>query len=127
MGNFVRHASCEKCGSSDANAIYDDGSSHCFACEATVPSQEFLDSLDGKQSRVRAKPARILKENKDMEVKVSNKPVITKEQLDQIKEISAYIDEDFRGVRKDTYTEFNVRHSIDYNGDVCDQSWLINY
>ena len=29
---FVRHAPCNKCGSSDANSIYSDGHSYCFAC-----------------------------------------------------------------------------------------------
>ena len=31
--NYVRHISCDKCGSSDANAQYDDGSTYCFSCE----------------------------------------------------------------------------------------------
>ena len=31
--NYVRHISCDKCGSSDANAEYDDGSTYCFSCE----------------------------------------------------------------------------------------------
>lgn len=35
MANFVRHTSCPSCGSSDANGIYDDGSSFCFSCRRT--------------------------------------------------------------------------------------------
>lgn len=31
---FVRHTSCPACQSSDANAVYDDGHTHCFACGA---------------------------------------------------------------------------------------------
>ena len=31
MANFVRHEGCPKCNSSDALAIYDDGSTHCFS------------------------------------------------------------------------------------------------
>lgn len=34
MADFVKHTSCENCGSSDARAIYDDGSEHCFSCRA---------------------------------------------------------------------------------------------
>ena len=34
MGTFVKHTSCEDCGSSDANAVYEDGSAHCFSCGA---------------------------------------------------------------------------------------------
>jgi twinkle protein len=34
--NFLKHVSCEACGSSDAGSLYDDGHMHCFACGATV-------------------------------------------------------------------------------------------
>ena len=30
---FVRHAPCEECGSSDAKAIYSDGHTYCFSCQ----------------------------------------------------------------------------------------------
>ena len=33
MAVFIRHENCEKCGSSDAKAVYDDGSWHCFLAE----------------------------------------------------------------------------------------------
>lgn len=32
--NLITKGPCEKCGSSDANAIYDDGHTHCFSCGA---------------------------------------------------------------------------------------------
>lgn len=32
MGNLVYKTSCDKCGSSDANAVYDDDSTFCFSC-----------------------------------------------------------------------------------------------
>lgn len=32
---FLYHTACEDCGSSDGNAVYDDGHTHCFACKAT--------------------------------------------------------------------------------------------
>lgn len=34
MAEFIKHTSCDSCGSSDANAEYADGSTYCFACEA---------------------------------------------------------------------------------------------
>lgn len=34
--SFTRHTNCEKCGSSDANAVYSDGTTYCFSCG--VPS-----------------------------------------------------------------------------------------
>lgn len=32
MANFLRHTACEHCGSSDAMAVYDDSSLHCYSC-----------------------------------------------------------------------------------------------
>lgn len=34
QSTFVRHLPCEKCGSSDANSLYDDGHTYCFSCSA---------------------------------------------------------------------------------------------
>jgi len=31
---FIAHEACPKCGSSDANAVYTDGHTYCFSCEA---------------------------------------------------------------------------------------------
>lgn len=35
---FVKHLACEECGSSDANALYSDGHTYCFACNTTKNS-----------------------------------------------------------------------------------------
>ena len=32
MGKYIRHVACEECGSSDANGVYEDGSTWCFSC-----------------------------------------------------------------------------------------------
>ncbi len=37
---FIHHAPCYDCGSSDANAVYTDGHAHCFACGAHTPSTD---------------------------------------------------------------------------------------
>jgi len=34
---FVRHTACPNCGSSDANAEYSDGHTHCFVCHTRTP------------------------------------------------------------------------------------------
>lgn len=34
--NFLSHVPCEKCGSSDANSLYDDGHQFCFSCQHHV-------------------------------------------------------------------------------------------
>ena len=36
MAEFIRHEPCEACGSSDAKAIYDDGSTFCFSCQTVT-------------------------------------------------------------------------------------------
>lgn len=33
---FIKHIPCDQCGSSDANSIYTDGHTHCFACKTTT-------------------------------------------------------------------------------------------
>ena len=35
---FIKHTSCESCGSSDANAVYSDGSTYCFSCKKSSAS-----------------------------------------------------------------------------------------
>lgn len=39
MARFLKHVACPKCGSSDANAIYDDGSQFCFSCRKPTGSK----------------------------------------------------------------------------------------
>lgn len=39
-GHFVAHEPCEKCGSSDAKAVYSTGSAYCFACQSYFPSED---------------------------------------------------------------------------------------
>ena len=34
--DFVKHIGCDHCGSSDANALYTDGHTHCFKCGTTT-------------------------------------------------------------------------------------------
>lgn len=36
---FIDHGPCYECGSSDANALYDDGHKHCFSCGAFTPAE----------------------------------------------------------------------------------------
>lgn len=36
MAEFVEHIACPSCGSSDANALYEDDSTHCFSCKKTT-------------------------------------------------------------------------------------------
>jgi twinkle protein len=38
--SFIKHMSCDSCGSSDANALYSDGSTYCFSCKVSKQQNE---------------------------------------------------------------------------------------
>lgn len=48
---FVKHTSCQFCGSSDANSLYTDGHSHCFSCGKTVYPKEGDDNTQPRKER----------------------------------------------------------------------------
>jgi twinkle protein len=49
QAKFLRHESCDACGSSDAKAVYSDGSGYCFACKSHFKATEpFIESGRGK-------------------------------------------------------------------------------
>lgn len=50
MARFVKHIACDKCGSSDGNAVYDNGSTYCFVCKhSTQESNSYRrEDLTGK-------------------------------------------------------------------------------
>jgi len=45
---FLMHTPCEKCGSSDANSLYTDGHTFCFACNTYGQSQEEAKEIEIK-------------------------------------------------------------------------------
>ena len=59
---LVSKGSCDECGSSDANALYDDGHTYCFSCEThkqgdespTAPKQTVSLTSDTELSRLTA-------------------------------------------------------------------------
>jgi len=40
LSELITHGECDKCGSSDANALYSDGHMYCFSCETYTPPDE---------------------------------------------------------------------------------------
>jgi twinkle protein len=40
MAEYIKHTNCEHCGSSDGNAVYDDGSTYCFVCNRATNNQQ---------------------------------------------------------------------------------------
>ena len=45
---FIEHTPCDKCGSSDANAVYSDGHTYCFACQYYGHTEEEQKVVDFK-------------------------------------------------------------------------------
>ena len=118
MANFIRHTSCDKCGSSDGRAVYQDDSSHCFVCEHTIPSDEFKEANQKKPSRVRSS----IKKEENMEVKPSSKPALTPEENAEIKSETSVKAKGFRGIDDSVYAKFGVRHAFaEDTGEVMEQ------
>ena len=40
LSELITHGECDKCGSSDANALYSDGHMYCFSCETYTPPDD---------------------------------------------------------------------------------------
>jgi KaiC/GvpD/RAD55 family RecA-like ATPase len=118
MANFVKHTNCDECGSSDGKAVYEGGSSHCFVCEHTVPSEEFKEQNPKKSSKVKSSTT---KEEKSMEIKPSGKAVMTPEENDAIKSVTGVAGKGFRGLKDDTTKPFGVRYAYDDDGDIEEQ------
>ena len=51
---FIKHLPCETCGSSDANALYEDGNQYCHKCETFIPY--FLTGGNMKSNTVQRAP-----------------------------------------------------------------------
>jgi len=101
MAEFVRHESCDVCGSSDGKAIYSDGSHFCWVCEDVKASDDFLEEKGYKKSN---------KPNKERkEVKVSEKEKITPEQNEELKKNTSSRGSNYRGITDQTLAYFGVR------------------
>ena len=52
MSQFLKHIACEKCGSSDANALFDDGHTYCYACLTYVAGDKVNDNNRLQSTRI---------------------------------------------------------------------------
>lgn len=120
MANFVRHTSCVKCSSSDAMAVYDDDSLHCFSCGYTKRSLE-LEAEQESNSLVRTRVRSIEKDEKIM----SSKEIITDERRAEIKANTSFDDTLYRGITQATRKFYNVRTEYDEDGEVIKQYYPV--
>ena len=114
MGEFVKHVSCEQCGSKDNTAVYADGSTHCFGCLFTVPSKELLDQSK-PLSKIRSKsssPKPIEKE------KLVTKESITTAQAEEIKGKTQISAGGYRGISDNVLKFYGVRTEMDGTDNV---------
>lgn len=116
MGNFVKHTHCNECGSSDALAVYDDGSLHCFSCSFTRVSDEFRLNNTKGSSKVKEKGL-----TEKIEKVVSTKPAITQDEVKEIKGFTSIDPKNFRGIRKDITQQFGVRNAYDEEGNLIER------
>lgn len=116
MANFVRHTSCDSCGSSDGFAIYDDDSGYCFVCEYTIASEEYKNNNHKNNKNNKRKPLKI--KTTEKEAVSVGKDRITPEENEQIKEQTTVKANNFRGIRDETLGYFGVRSSINEFGEV---------
>lgn len=121
MALFVKHVNCDKCGSSDGKALYNDGSHYCWVCKDKSLSEDYKDHLDSKKRKGKVKK---VKEVEDMEVKPSTKPALTTEEKQEFKAETSTKGKGFRGIRDEFNTMFNVRYSYsEETGEVIEQAY----
>lgn len=116
MANFKNHTNCEECGSSDARAVYDDDSSHCFNCQHTVPSKEYLAENSRKPS-IRAKAFVVKDTEKNKENKLS-KELITDEENEEIKSQTSLSGHGYRGISDEVLKFYGCRTEVDDEDNV---------
>ena len=126
LGNFVRHEVCDKCGSSDGKAIYEENgmlSHYCWVCNDASLSAEYKQELQSKRGA--NKPRKTIEREKiDMEVKVSTKPIVSDEENQEIKSKTTIQANGFRSIRDDIYKMFGVRHTVK-DGEVSEQFYPV--
>ena len=102
MGNnttFIKHVNCDACGSSDANAVYSDGSTFCFSCRKSAP-----------------------KGSEDTEVEFK----VVQSQL-TLDEIDALPVDTFRGISKNVLYNCGVKVEYDENRNIVSHYYPLTH
>ena len=125
MANFVKHIPCPACGSSDGRGLYDDEGEYCFVCNDKKIGNELMEEIESERG-TKPRKVGIQKEQESMEIKPSNKPILTEEENKQIKSETSTKAKNFRGIRDDIYLPFGVRHAFDETtGEVIEQYYPV--
>jgi len=112
LAAFIKHTSCDNCGSSDGKAEYNDGSSHCFVCLKTVPSDEYIEQIkEAKEQKQRGKSKP--KQKEEVEKQDKTKPQVTLEQTTELKERTTLKGNNYRNIKDTTLAAFGVRTEYD--------------
>lgn len=113
MADFIRHEACDQCGSKDNKAVYSDGSSHCFGCGFTIPSEAWLEE-NADKGKPKQKKTRIQKEPKELTMA---KP-LTEETIAEIKKYAGFTANNFRGITNETLKFFGCRTELSEDNEI---------
>lgn len=119
MGVAIRKEPCPRCrenghdGHGDNLTIYEDGSSHCFACGYTVLSKE-------ERERRGIDVFDFEKEYSEM-----SKEPLTKDEINRIKSNTITQARGLRGISDETYAKYYVRHEVNEHGEPISQLYPV--
>lgn len=121
MANFVKHTSCDECGSSDAKAVYDDGSSHCFACQHTVPSKEYIEENQNSKPKVAIRSSAFVAEKVEVKERKVSKALITEEEHNKIKSETGFEGLNYRGISDEVLKFYGCRTKLSVDDEVLER------
>lgn len=120
MSRFIKHTNCEKCGSSDNFALYRDDSGHesghCFGCNFTIPSRDWLEENSDKKSSKSKPKSKVKEDMKDQETEFKPEKIkdpITAEVKEEIKARTSQYVNNWRKIDNNTCKHFGIRAEYD--------------
>lgn len=123
MGDVAYKTACPRCRkngkdfSGDNLSVYTDNSKYCFACGYTVPSKAYLLSVGAGID---------YDEDEQEELVVTQKEIISLEEIEKLKGHTSEKGNGYRGIRDDIYKTYIVRHQYDEgSGDLVAQYYPV--
>ena len=110
MGTFLPHVPCDECGSSNANAIYEDGSYYCHKCHTYKHSDEGESSSMQKNTIMKTLEKSFVDEQKNLSYSALTDRKIT---LDTCKKYGVKVETDKNGkIVKHNYPYYDRNNSV---------------